>query len=505
MAKSYDSDTDASSSEESEHHSEDDYVQKSQKAGVKRKRGNNSNTRRLKPKVAPKLPYVARVTATATNEADMLENASKVDRADSNILARIRKAMKLATHPGTGEAEAKVAMRMATKLMQSQNLTQADLIANETAEERSTRAGQSTVTITSTNNKSVRRQRWYGFASSAACEAFDVQVYSESYEKSLDWVFYGLADNTVAAALAFEMLHNQIENWAIERKGDLKGRSAGTSYRSGVAQRVWQDAEKENKKAVKKAEEEEKKRLAEEAAAAEVARAAEIARLAAPIVPEAVATSPVEEKGRFSVKIEDVPDEDEAKPSRLPEHEEVKPLGLRDMDDHRDDGDDDDSDNDQAPPHYDEGANMSDDDMRADFDEQDGDAGHLLDLDALERKVQIKSEPEEPLQIARRCSPLVVVKPEPEAANLEIPTIKSEPSDDAPSWNSALQLRTFRDNAKTIAETYLKDTGLKIRKGPKMRAMKHDQAAFNKGWDDGQKVDLKRRRIEGEENIKEEK
>lgn len=83
---------------------------------------------------------------------------------------------------------------MATKLMQSQNLTQADMIANESAEERSTRAGQSTVTISSQKGTMVKNQRWYSVASTAACEAFDVQSYSESYDDKLDWVFYGLAD-----------------------------------------------------------------------------------------------------------------------------------------------------------------------------------------------------------------------------------------------------------------------------------------------------------------------
>ena len=83
---------------------------------------------------------------------------------------------------------------MAMKMMAAENVTQADLIANETAEERSTRAGHSTVSIRSTQGKSVRHQRWHTVANQAACEAFDVQMYYESYGKHLDFVFYGLAD-----------------------------------------------------------------------------------------------------------------------------------------------------------------------------------------------------------------------------------------------------------------------------------------------------------------------
>ncbi|GLB44177.1 putative protein of unknown function (DUF2786) [Lyophyllum shimeji] len=381
---------------------------------------------------------------------------------------------------------------MATKLMQSQNLTQADLIANETAEERSTRAGQSTVTITSTNGKMARNQRWYDVASDAACEAFDVQVYSEAGADSLDEVFYGLADNTVAAALAFEMLHNQIETWALERKGELRGRTAGINYRLGVAQRVLEDAEKENRRALRQAQEAGKKRLREEAAAEEAARAAEIARLANPADAEPVTTSPIEEPN-VSVKVEDVPEEQERKPLADLSDEENEPL-----------------------PSYAEGAVMYDDfgDTRADFDLNDEVADHQLDLDELESKVQVKPEPAEPSLRTRGRSrlpppppaaPAVKAETEPVKLEHELPSIMPESSDEAPSWTSALQLRTFRDNAKTIAENYLKDTGTKVRKGPKLREIKYDHAAFTKGWNDGRKVDLKRRRIEGEEKIKKER
>ncbi|KAG5653139.1 hypothetical protein H0H81_002131 [Sphagnurus paluster] len=234
----------------------------------------------------------------------------------------IRKAIKLATHPG--EAEAKVAMRMATKLMQSQTLTQADLIANETEEERCMRAGHSCVTITSTGGQMVRNQRWYDIACGAACEAFDVQTYSEAYGdcEALEWVFYGLADDTVAAALSFEMLHNQIESWVIEKKekGELKGLTASNSYRIGVCDRVLEEAQNENRRALLQAEADEKKRLQEEA---DAARAAEISRLSGGDI-ESVSLP--EEKPLVSEKIEEVADVDAPKP-HFPTVRETPKLG----------------------------------------------------------------------------------------------------------------------------------------------------------------------------------
>jgi hypothetical protein len=433
--------------------------------------------------------------------------------------------MRLATHPGTGEAEAKLAMRMATKLMQSQNLTQADLIASETEEERSTRAGHSTVAITSTQGKMVRKQRWYGKAAYASCEAFDVQVYSESRRESLHQVFYGLADvrlyvcrllvhseyehsfyisiqNTVAAALAFEMLHNQVETWALERKSELKGHTARNSYCIGVVERVLRDAQKENRQALKKAEEDEKKRIKEEAAA----RAAEISRLAMPVLAE---PEPEVGEEKSKVRIEDIPEEDVRKPFLLDGpgssvlFHSSNPLYSSVHVSSDDSGDD----NGLLPSSiYDERAIDDDDDddevgIRTEFDHRDEGANDSdLDLDALEQKVKIKSEQVDPSPLTApncRNSPELRVKIE--------PAVKPEPQDElaalndlaaAPSWTSALQLRTFRDNAKAIGDNYLKDAGKKLRKGRTSKPLKRDTAAYHKGWDDGQKVDLKRRKIE---------
>lgn len=112
-----------------------------------------------------------------------------------------------------------------------------------------------------------------------------------------------MPQNTVAAALSFEMLFNQVETWTLEKKqsGDLKGIPAVNNYRMGVSQRVLRDAETENSQLLKRAEEEEQKRVREEAAAAEASRAAEIARLAVPAM---------EDIPEPRVKIEDVPEED---------------------------------------------------------------------------------------------------------------------------------------------------------------------------------------------------
>ncbi|KAG5646175.1 hypothetical protein DXG03_004228 [Asterophora parasitica] len=172
----------------------------------------------------------------------------------------------------------------------------------------------------------------------------------------------------------------------------------------------------------------------------------------------------------------------------------------------------------------------SDDDGDAPADFDNDDDMPELDLDALEEKIKIQAktgEPEakprkrrgppppphhisaapvvkaEPMEDVIEMSALphttttVTVKVEPVTmkADMSSTPAKPEPSDDVPQWTSALQLRTFWDNAKTIADAYVKEKGLKLRSRAG-RDLKYNWAAFDKGWEDGKKVDLKRRKIE---------
>ena len=105
------------------------------------------------------------------------------------------------------------------------------------------------------------------------------------------------------------MLHNQIETWALERKREkkLKGQVAGNSYRQGVATRVLKDAEKENLEILRKVKKAEERRVKQE----EEARAAEIARLDQPNIPQIGVKVEEEETPlpKPAPTIEEVPDE----------------------------------------------------------------------------------------------------------------------------------------------------------------------------------------------------
>jgi hypothetical protein len=65
----------------------------------------------------------------------------------------------------------------------------------------------------------------------AICTFFDYRCFSTDYGSSIQWTFYSIVENTVAAALVFEMAYNKILNWACSYKGG----SPTFSYCIGVA------------------------------------------------------------------------------------------------------------------------------------------------------------------------------------------------------------------------------------------------------------------------------
>ncbi|SOV03936.1 uncharacterized protein UDID_19363 [Ustilago sp. UG-2017a] len=101
--------------------SEDDFLSSStSRRATKKQRSLSTST----SSSTAKLYAIARIVTLATDGVSSLaESSSKLASINSGILSRIQKSLALAKHPGTGEAEAQQALRLATRLMSSQNLT----------------------------------------------------------------------------------------------------------------------------------------------------------------------------------------------------------------------------------------------------------------------------------------------------------------------------------------------------------------------------------------------
>lgn len=460
----------------------------------------------------PKLYAIARIVTLATDGvASSSESEAKLANVSSGILSRIQKSLALAKHPGTGEAEAQQALRLATRLMSSQNLTQADLLATSSDESNQSRAGMSIVEIVSqTNASSPRNESWVNQVAIAVNLFFDVKAYSTSYANrtKLSWTFYGLAINTVAAAHAFEMVHNQVLTWAYEKatKKLVSGKTGKNSYCQGVAAGLISLAKMEKKQELRLAIETEKKRLkdAEEKEQNQLKKEKDRLRDPSPSAPiereAAVKPEPRDNlaSGARNVKLEDVEDEEDVKPFRNGIKRSISReldqgygrwteggLGSNDLGYHESDHEDDhdrfyDMNDSPYTP-----SGLGDDpmeDVKPHFDE-------TLERDIIDLTDELDPNPSS-------SSATTDTKPKLETEDIK-PKIEPDEPEAGAGWQSGNQLIRFRQDAEKIADDYLasQHSGLKLKKRAKSTFIK-DSSAFEQGREDAKKIDVKRKRIQ---------
>lgn len=249
--------------------------------------------------------------------------------------------------------------------------------------------------------------------------------------------------------------------WSYENTR-LKGRVAYNSYRDGVARGLLEIAKRERKEEEQKAIENEKKVIAEKVKREEVEREREIERLAGPKEDERHSPAPVVSGSSTGVKVklEEVDDVD-AQGSSAPfikvKSESPGPTLLDDFGD--------------APVDSDDEAEGI---VAADFRDEDPIEDDWRPLNE-EQPIEPKGEPEEP-------------KIEPKA---------EEPISEG--WQSSAQLVRFRNDAETIADNFLKDSGIKLGTHRRRGKAKRDFSAYEQGKEDSKKIDIKRRRLENGE------
>ncbi|KZT57019.1 hypothetical protein CALCODRAFT_496671 [Calocera cornea HHB12733] len=264
--------------------------------GKEKGKGKARRSRKEEREGEVKVATRAEVLSLATDTPPGGSAKEKLEGVDEAIIARIKKALSLGTHEGTGEAEAKAAMRLASKLMAQHNVNQADVLAMEDEEQKLKRAGQSTVTVRSLTGASVILHAWSMVVAQSVEKFFDCKSYSIHLGHRVDWTFYGLAEQTVAAAYAYEMVYNLIMTWSAQNK-EAKGRTQKNNYCYGVADGLYSLALKERKQEQRRAIKAEKRRLDLAAKLEAEARERELARLKK------------EEEDEKKVKLEDEDDD----------------------------------------------------------------------------------------------------------------------------------------------------------------------------------------------------
>lgn len=147
---------------------------------------------------------------------------------------------------------------------------------HETAEERASKAGSSTVVIRQSKEPNiVKFDTWVSDLGSAIKKLYDCQAFSTQSKCAITWTFHGIAEHTVAAATAFEVMHFLV----LDGSSAIIGVGARNSYCMGAAKGLCVLADEEVLGAMRIARENEQKALATKVREEQLARNKKIARL----------------------------------------------------------------------------------------------------------------------------------------------------------------------------------------------------------------------------------
>jgi hypothetical protein len=229
--------------------------------------------------------------------ANVEESAVRVESSTSDIkdatMNKIKRMLDRSNNK-VNEAEARIALMRARQHMRRLHIEEDEVLSH--AEGRSDNGGISTVAIRrrdGNKNATVMWSAWIGdlayaiklFFAPVKCFTKRRQALMEVKNKAkkvartayIEINFYGIVENTVAAAHAFEMAYNLIALWAMDQKPNGK-----LSYCRGVCETIRQDALRAQEQEEVRAVETAKREMARRVRVEEEERQAQIARLRMP-------------------------------------------------------------------------------------------------------------------------------------------------------------------------------------------------------------------------------
>ena len=401
----------------------------------------------------------ARLGWLADDNPRVTKRPQAVTDAGKSVIERIKKCFARAEHENANEAEARAAFKMASKIMEQHNIQQSDLMEEMTASEREKRGGMSTVNIwpgtkgdqtfdAAKDEGTAFNQGWVSWLIDAMTTFFDCSAYSTEHQKEIEWTFYGIAEHTISAAIAFEAIHNQIQDWAEK----YRGVSTRNSYSCGVADGLLWLAEQEQKDTEEKARQYEARALAARIKEDDIRQQAELHRLrhlSREITPESDSTL----EGESAMNDTDQPDDTN---------------------------------------------NTLDDEARANFSEKYDAAEAPVDTGAdfdaeLQKFIVPNAEPSgDKSGMPSRGDFLDEDDPLPSVEEGEEVT----QDEDTPEWKSMRQLSTWREMSRDIEASVLESHNVELINGRKAKRSVKDKDAFKQGQKDSKKIKVKAARIE---------
>lgn len=332
-------------------------------------------------------------------------------------------------------------------------------------------------------------ESWVQNISSAIQTFFDCKTYTTRRTFSIDWTFCGIATNTVAAAMAFEMVHKLVQDWSSRRKGNKN------SYRLGVAKGLCNTAHREKDDEERRVREQEAQELATKEAVEKRKRQEEIDRLSGNVYATQAdrTSSSTPSEGSLRVKIEE--ETEVTIKNELVENSSGLPKMPSEVMRKAYEADDDNTDDDL------EGTN----DSESDYGETDTDS----DIDNTYERPDTTFDEDNELvvdltanfddELKRHMPKQESLAPE-NADATPSPYPEDQNSKDKQSgmlWRNAGALVHFRENAQKAAQNYLETQKVILRTDHKRTNYIRDWNAYQAGQEDSKKIDVKRRRIEG--------
>jgi hypothetical protein len=438
---------------------------------------------------------------TETEGATSVRISSSMAGFAEDILLTMKKCLARANDPGSTEAEVKVALQFARRLMARHNVTQAEVLAHEDSEQRTNYAGQSVVRLVRIDkdvSKRVLQAHYLVDLCVAMNQFFDCKCYTDSKDAGLEVCFYGIAESAVAAATAFVMVYNLTMEWSRPYKGVVgKG-----SYCAGVYEQLIEMAKEEKRNEAIAAKKREEDEVAAKIAQEEVERQAQLDRLAG--LPEDDLSADLPSTG---ARDEPISASDRPHDSEDCSHSDLYA-------------------NSDADDQYSEFSGFSDDEyleetetaMQPDFQDDDDydvemsincpdDVNERISAYAATRFMNVSpSSSSEPADVLGSGDPLDrrdgLPNPQQGPHDNGMNTTHAARHDsasptagDEPIWSSHKQLMLFRHQAAEIADEYIKGQGKKLYKGRKRRAVMLDSEAFDDGARDSKRIDVHKQSI----------
>lgn len=411
--------------------------------------------------------------ATVDRLANENTPANSTPKAGQEAIDRVRKCFERANHPNANEQEAKAASRMASRIMERYQISQVDLMLNEANSQREKRGGISTVDIRPAGGRAFI-SGWVEWLRGAIetffdCRSFTTYMMSGYLDHRIRWTFYGIAEHTVSAAIAFEAIHNQIQDWSEEYVG-IPQRN---SYCLGVADGLLTLSKVEKKAAEARARESEEK--------------------------------------AFATKIREEDEKERERHLALDFNIVLGSESENEMDiDHVSETSDDDVDavagavddggmdkgaiDNEALDDGDGLDDTEDNEVLPDFTERD-EHETLVDTTAdFEAELRRFVPPEHTREHHDEPLPRPPAKPTP---TIQSGNVEAEAEEETVAWQSMRQLSLYREMSQDIGKKVLEEMGIKkLRMGRKRENDIKDSDAFKQGRKDSKEIRLRAARIE---------